>query len=251
MTYILKEIKNNVAILSLNRPDKLNSFHTEMAKMLLAYLDEINNDNSINVVILKAEGKAFCAGQDLQEAIGDNAPSIDSIVRNTYNPIIMKLRQLSKPVIAMVQGVAAGAGANIAFACDIVLAGKSSSFIQAFSKIGLIPDSGGTYILPRLAGGNALALMLTGDRISAEQAKNMNLLYQIFEDENLFEETLIMANKLATLSPTGLRLTKELVNKSWSNSLETQLKLEEEYQKLAGDSQEYRDAVNAFLNKSK
>lgn len=251
MTYILKEIKNNVAILSLNRPDKLNSFHTEMAKMLQSYLDEINDDKSINVVILKAEGKAFCAGQDLQEAIGENAHSIESIVRNTYNPIIMKLRQLSKPVIAMVQGVAAGAGANIAFACDIVVAGKSASFIQAFSKIGLIPDSGGTFILPRLAGGNALALMLTGDRISSEQAKSMNLVYQIFEDENLLEETLKMADKLAALSPTGLRLTKELVNKSWSNTLESQLKLEEEYQKLAGDSQEYRDAVNAFLNKSK
>lgn len=251
MNYILKEIKNKVAILSLNRPDKLNSFNTEMAKQLQNYLDEINADSSINVVVLKAEGKAFCAGQDLQEAICEDAPGIDSIVRNSYNPIILKLRNLSKPVIALVQGVAAGAGANIAFACDIVIAGKSSSFIQAFSKIGLVPDSGGTFILPRLVGGNALALMLTGDRISAEQAKSMNLVYEVFEDDVLLDESIKISEKLAKLSPTGLRLTKELVNKTWSNTLEQQLRLEEEYQKMAGNSQEYIDGVNAFLNKGK
>lgn len=251
MDSVLFTQKENIAILTLNRPEKLNSFTLEMGKLFQDYLDECNSKDDVKCVIINANGKAFCAGQDLQEAIGDNAPEIDYIVRTTYNPIINKIRNLRKPVIAMVQGVAAGAGANIAFASDIVVAGKSASFIQAFSKIGLIPDSGGTYFLPRLVGGKAMALMLTGDKITADEASNMNLIWKVFEDELLLDNTLNIAEKLSKLSPTGLRLTKELVNQSFNNSLEVQLNLEEKYQKEAGNSDEYIAGVNAFLNKGK
>lgn len=249
MKSILFETIGKTAVLTLNRPEKLNSFNTEMAILFQGYLDKCNEDNEITNVVIKASGKAFCAGQDLQEAIGENAPAIDSIVRNTYNPIILKIVNMSKPVIAMINGVAAGAGANIAFACDIVIAGKSASFIQAFSKIGLVPDSGGTFFLPRLIGAKALPLMLLGDRLSAEDADSMNLIWKCVDDDILQEEVLKTASKLSNHSATGLKLTKELVNHSWSNSLEEQLKLEEKYQKIAGDSDEYNQAVNAFLNK--
>jgi len=249
MENILFEQNEKIAILTLNRPEKLNSFNTEMAIQLQNYLDKCNTDNNISCVIIKAAGKAFCAGQDLQEAIGENAPAIDSIVRNSYNPIIIKITKMSKPVIAMVNGVAAGAGANIAFACDIVIAAQSSSFIQAFSKIGLVPDSGGTFFLPRMIGAKALPLMLLGDRLSASDADKMNLIWKCVEDENLEEEVMKVASKLSSHSATGLRLTKELVNKTWSNTLEEQLQIEEKYQKIAGDSDEYNEAVNAFLNK--
>lgn len=249
MENILFEQNEKIAILTLNRPEKLNSFNTEMAIQLQNYLDNCNTDNNISCVIIKAAGKAFCAGQDLQEAIGENAPAIDSIVRNSYNPIIIKITKMSKPVIAMVNGVAAGAGANIAFACDIVIAAQSSSFIQAFSKIGLVPDSGGTFFLPRMIGAKALPLMLLGDRLSASDADKMNLIWKCVEDENLEEEVMKVASKLSSHSATGLRLTKELVNKTWSNTLEEQLQIEEKYQKIAGDSDEYNEAVNAFLNK--
>ncbi len=251
MNNITLEIQNKIAILRLNRPEKLNSFNTEMAKQLQNYLDYLSNDENVNCIIITGEGKAFCAGQDLQEAIGENAPSIDSIVRNTYNPIITKIKNNNKPVIAMVNGVAAGAGANIAFACDIVIASETSSFIQAFSKIGLIPDSGGTYFLPRLIGAKAIALMLTGDKLSAIEAEKMNLIYKAVPQEQLLENTLEIATKISDMSKTAMTLTKKLVNATWSNTLEEQLQLEEDYQKLAGDSPEYKAGVEAFLNKSK
>lgn len=251
MNNITLEIQNKIAILRLNRPEKLNSFNTEMAKQLQNYLDYLSNDENVNCIIITGEGKAFCAGQDLQEAIGENAPSIDSIVRNTYNPIITKIKNNNKPVIAMVNGVAAGAGANIAFACDIVIAAETASFIQAFSKIGLIPDSGGTYFLPRLIGAKAIALMLTGDKLSAIEAEKMNLIYKAVPQEQLLENTLEIATKISDMSKTAMTLTKKLVNATWSNTLEEQLQLEEDYQKLAGDSPEYKAGVEAFLNKSK
>lgn len=251
MDSILIEIKDKIAFLKLNRPDKLNSFNTEMAKKLQSYLDDCNSNPEVNCIVITGEGKAFCAGQDLQEAIGDNAPSIDSIVRNTYNPIIQKIQNNDKPVIAMVNGVAAGAGANIAFACDIVIASENSSFIQAFSKIGLIPDSGGTFFLPRLVGAKAMALMLTGDKLPASEAERINLIYKSVPQEQLLNATLEIANKITAMSPTAMKLTKKLVQATWSNSLDEQLLMEEQYQKMAGDSPEYIAGVNAFLNKSK
>lgn len=251
MNSILLEIQNKIAILKLNRPEKLNSFNTEMAKQLQNYLDDLSNNISVNCIIITGEGKAFCAGQDLQEAIGENAPSIDSIVRNTYNPIITKIKNNNKPIIAMVNGVAAGAGANIAFACDIVIATETASFIQAFSKIGLIPDSGGTYFLPRLIGAKAMALMLTGDKLSAIEAEKINLIYKAVPQEQILESTLEIATKISNMSKTAMTLTKKLVNATWSNTLEEQLQLEENYQKLAGDSPEYKAGVEAFLSKSK
>ncbi len=180
MSFIHSEQEQNVLILKLNRPDKFNSFNREMALELQTELDRAATDKTIRAVLLTGEGKAFCAGQDLAEAIDPNGPGLKRIVDEHYNPIILKLRALNKPVIAALNGVAAGAGANLALACDIVLAAKSASFIQAFSKIGLIPDSGGTYTLPRMIGLQlASALMITGDKLSAEEAKQFGLVYKV------------------------------------------------------------------------
>lgn len=251
MDSIVLEIQNKIAILRLNRPEKLNSFNSEMAKLLQSYLDSCSVNDEVNCIIITGEGKAFCAGQDLQEAIGENALEIEYIVRNTYNPIIDKIVNCNKPVIAMVNGVAAGAGANIAFACDIVVAGENASFIQAFGKIGLIPDSGGTYFLPRLVGAKAMALMLTGEKLSAVDAERINLIYKQVAQEELLSTTLDLATRISGMSPTAMTLTKRLVRSSFSNSLDEQLNLEAEFQKIAGKSPEYIAGVNAFLNKSK
>ena len=176
--------QNGVMTLKLNRPEVFNSFNKKMALALQNALDNAKEDNSIRAIVITGEGKAFCAGQDLAEATDPNGPELKSIVKDHYNPIIEKIRNLDKPVIAAVNGVAAGAGANIALACDITIAKKSASFIQAFSKIGLIPDSGGTFFLPRIIGNQkALALMITGDKITAEQAEQMNMIYKTVDDE--------------------------------------------------------------------
>jgi 2-(1,2-epoxy-1,2-dihydrophenyl)acetyl-CoA isomerase len=202
--------------------------------------------------VITGEGKAFCAGQDLAEAMDPEGPELQSIVRDHYNPIIERIRAIEKPIIAAVNGVAAGAGANIALACDITIAKKSASFIQAFSKIGLIPDSGGTYFLPRIIGSQkALALMMTGDKISAEQADQMNMIYKAVEDENFESEVKSFAENIAAMPTRGLGLTKKAVNATFSNTLTEQLALEEELQTEAGQTYDFREGVNAFLEKRK
>lgn len=252
MDFILRERNAGVMVLTLNRPDRFNSFNLDMARQLQQALDEAGSDNSVRCVLVTGAGKAFCAGQDLNEAIDPNGPGIRNIVRENYNPIITKLRNLEKPVVCSVNGVAAGAGANIAFACDIVLAAESSSFIQAFSKIGLIPDSGGTFYLPRLIGPQrALALMMSGDKLGASEALNCGLVYKVFPDDRLKEEALNMAIRLSEMPTKGLAYTKKLVNASFSNSLENQLSLEEDFQGLAGETNDYREGVNAFIEKRK
>jgi 2-(1,2-epoxy-1,2-dihydrophenyl)acetyl-CoA isomerase len=204
----------------------------------------------IRAVLITGEGKAFCAGQDLAEAIDPEGPELKSIVRDHYNPIIIKIRELEKPVIAAVNGVAAGAGANIALACDIVVAKKTASFIQAFSKIGLIPDSGGTYFLPRLVGmQKAMALMMTGDKVSADDAERMNMIYKVFEEDSFEEEALKLAENLASMPTRGLGLTKKAVNLGLFNSLEDQLDLEESLQTEAGETDDFTEGVNAFIQK--
>lgn len=252
MASILVEKKNNVLLLTLNRPDKFNSFNREMALQLISELDKAEADNSIRAIVITGEGKAFCAGQDLSEAVDPGGPGIQKIVDEHYNPIILRLRNIEKPVIAAVNGVAAGAGANIALACDIVFAGKSASFIQAFSKIGLIPDSGGTFTLPRLIGFNmASALMITGDKVTAEEALQFGMVYKVFSDETLSEQALINAQHIAAMPTKAIGLTKRLLNQTYNNTLIQQLDLERDIQIEAASTHDYNEGVRAFLEKRK
>lgn len=250
---VLDISKNNgVIVLKFNRPDKFNSFNKELAISVQNSLDEAEKDDEVRAIVLTGEGKAFCAGQDLAEATDPNGPPLKSIVGEHYNPIIKRLRKIEKPIIAAVNGVAAGAGANIALACDIVIATKSAKFIQAFSAIGLIPDSGGTYFLPRLVGKQkALALMMTGDRISAEEAEKMNMIYKAVEDDDFKEFVDGFAQTVAKMPTYGLGLTKKAVNASFDNTLEEQLDLEEELQYQAGQSHDFKEGTAAFLEKRK
>ena len=247
---ILRSDSNGVCTLTLNRPNVFNSFNQTMAFQLHVALDACAVDDNVRVVVIKGEGKAFCAGQDLAEVIDPEGPEMKNIVGEHYNPIILKIRNLEKPVIAAVNGVAAGAGANIALACDITIAKKSAAFIQAFSKIGLIPDSGGTFFLPRLIGlQKAMALMFTGEKVSAEQAEKLNMIYKAVDDETFEEEVLKFAETLAVMPTRGLGLTKKAVNLGLFNNLEDQLAVEGVLQTEAGETEDFREGVSAFLEK--
>ena len=247
---IVRSDTNGVCTITLNRPSVYNSFNQTMAFQLQATLDACSKDDSVRVIVIIGEGKAFSAGQDLGEATDNEGPTLTSIVRDHYNPIILKIREIEKPVIAAVNGVAAGAGANIALACDITFAKKSASFIQAFSKIGLIPDSGGTFFLPRLIGmQKALALMMTGDKVSAEEAEKLNMIYKVIDDDDFSSEITRFSEQLAMMPTRGLGLTKKAVNLGLFNSLEDQLELEEKLQTQAGDTDDFAEGVNAFLQK--
>ncbi len=250
MNFILAEKKQSVTWITLNRPNVFNSFNRQMALELLEALDRAEADEESRCIVLTGGGKAFCAGQDLQEAMDPNGPGLEKIISEHYNPIIKKLRAIQKPVIAGVNGVAAGAGANIALACDIVVACESASFIQAFSKIGLIPDSGGTFFLPRLMGWNrASALMLTGDRLMASDALQCGLLYKVWSDERFMEELELLSQSIATKPTRALLLTRALLNASLTNSLDEQLEMEKEYQLIAGSSYDFQEGVRAFIEK--
>ena len=252
MKNIKFEIESGVAKITLNRPEVLNSFNKRMALELQEALDKAASDKSVRAVYLTGEGRAFCAGQDLAEAIAEDAPAIEEIVSVYYNPIVTKIRNIEKPVVCAVNGVAAGAGANIALACDIVFAAVSASFIQSFSKIGLIPDSGGTFFLPRLVGlQRATAMMMLGDKIKSEQALEFGMIYQVSLDDMLYEEAFCVAKHLATQPTKGLGLTKKLLNLSLSNNLESQLELEKKYQAMAGKTQDNKEGITAFIEKRK
>ncbi len=244
--------ENGVAILKLNRPEVFNSFNQKMAFDLQEALDECEKDDEVRCIVITGEGKAFCAGQDLAEATDPNGPELKSIVKDHYNPIILRIRNIEKPVIAAVNGVAAGAGANIALACDIVFAKESASFIQAFSKIGLIPDSGGTFFLPRLIGWQkAAALMMTGDKVTALEAESMNMIYKSVPDES-FEETVhAFMFQLAQMPTRGLGLTKKALNASLTNNLDEQLEVEGKLQTIAGSTHDFNEGTSAFLEKRK
>lgn len=243
---------NGVCEIKFNRPEVFNSFNKPMALAVQKVLDDCEKDNEIRAIIITGEGKAFCAGQDLAEATDPNGPPLDSIVREHYNPIIRRIREIEKPIIAAVNGVAAGAGANIALACDITFAKESASFIQAFSKIGLIPDSGGTFFLPRIIGmQKALALMFTGDKVSAKEAEAMNMIYKVVADDALETEVRAFAENLAKMPTRGLGLTKKAVNASWTNDLKTQLDFEEILQTEAGATYDFNEGVSAFMEKRK
>ncbi|MBS1783112.1 MAG: 2-(1,2-epoxy-1,2-dihydrophenyl)acetyl-CoA isomerase [Bacteroidetes bacterium] len=250
MNTILISIKDSVAYLQLNRTEKFNSFNREMSLDLQRALNDCENNEDVRCIVLSGAGKAFCAGQDLAEATAPDGPELERIVEEHYNPIIQKLRQIEKPIIAAVNGVAAGAGANIALACDIVVASENASFIQAFSKIGLIPDSGGTYFLPRLIGlQRATALMFTAEKVSAYDALQIGMVYKVFSDESFLLETQKLATNLAQMPTKGIGLTKRLLNESFSNNLTQQLEREKQMQVEAGQTHDFNEGVAAFLEK--
>jgi 2-(1,2-epoxy-1,2-dihydrophenyl)acetyl-CoA isomerase len=250
---ITKNIQNGVATLTLNRPEVFNSFNREMALLLQDELDACEKDTAVRAIILTGNGKAFCAGQDLKEVTTPELnPGFKKILEEHYNPIISRIRKIEKPIVAAVNGVAAGAGANIALACDVVIAHEKVSFIQAFSKIGLVPDSGGTFFLPRLIGfQKASALMLLGDKISATEAEKMGMIYKVTSLEDFEEEIQKTAIKLAQMPTKALGMTKRLLNQSMTNDLTSQLELEGELQIEAAESQDYAEGVDAFVNKRK
>lgn len=250
MPPVFFEIKNAVAIITLNRPEKFNAFTREMALLLQQMLDDCAADKAVRAVYLTGSGKAFCAGQDLGELTGENAPGIEKILSEHLNPLVKRIRQLEKPVVCAVNGVAAGAGANIALCCDIVVACRSASFIQAFAKIGLIPDSGGTYILPRLVGWQkATALMMLGEKVAAAEAEKIGMIFRVLEDETFAAGSMAIASTLAAMPSKALALTKEALNASFSNTLEQQLQVEDKLQSASGQTRDYREGLQAFLEK--
>lgn len=252
MPSILFEIKDAIAIITFNRPDKMNAINREMALSFQERLDECQKNKSIRCVYITGSEKSFCAGQDLSEVLDSDGHTINKILREHYNPIVWKIRTLEKPVVGAVNGVAAGAGANIALACDVVLAAESVYFTQAFSKIGLVPDTGGTYILPRFIGWQrASALMMLADKISAADAEKMGMLYKVFPDEVFKEETMKIAARLSEMPTRSLAMIKHALNFSVSNTFEQQLKIEDIYQQRAVETQDYKEGVKAFLEKRK
>lgn len=253
MSPILLKTENQIAFISLNRPDVFNSFNKEMAFLMQDTLDICANDKNVRAIVITGNGKAFCAGQDIGEITNpDLNPGFRKILDDHYNPIITKIRTIEKPIIGAINGVAAGAGANIALACDIVLASENASFIQAFSKIGLIPDSAGTFFLPRLIGlQKATALMMLGEKVSAIDAEKMGMVYKVFPAEYFEDEVNKMALTLANLPTKALGLTKRLLNNSVTNNLEQQLQLESDLQIESAESNDYREGVAAFVEKRK
>lgn len=244
--------EDGIGFITLNRPKVFNSFNQEMSFALQEALDDCAADETIRCIYLTGTGKAFCAGQDLQEAIDPNMPDITEIVEKHYNPIILRMRAIEKPIVCAVNGVAAGAGANIALAADVVVSIKTANFIQAFSAIGLIPDSGGTFILPRLIGWQkASALMMLADKIDAVEAERMGMIYRWFEEESFDEESKKIASKLAQMPTKGLGYTKRLLNMSYHNTLEQQLTSEGEIQTMAAATNDFNEGVAAFLEKRK
>jgi 2-(1,2-epoxy-1,2-dihydrophenyl)acetyl-CoA isomerase len=245
---VLVDRREGWVTLTLNRPDRLNSFNAEMHGRLAGALDEVGADEGCRAVLLTGAGRGFCAGQDLSDRVGpvDLGATIDTF----YNPLVRRLRALRKPVVCAVNGVAAGAGANIALACDIVLAARSAKFIQAFAKIGLVPDSGGTFFLPRLIGdARARALAMLAEPLPAEQAEAWGLIWKVVDDAALRAEAEALAAHLATQPTVGLALTKEAFNASAANDLDTQLDLERDLQRKAGSTPDYAEGVRAFMAK--
>jgi len=249
MSSILFEIKNSIGFITLNRPDKLNSFNREMALQLQDALNNCKVDE-VRCVYITGAGKGFSAGQDLAEVVDPNGPGMQRILSEHFNPIVRVIKQLQKPVVAAVNGVAAGAGANIALCCDVVVAAQSASFIQAFSKIGLIPDSGGTFTLPRLIGWQkASALMMMGDKVTATEAERIGMIYKVVADETFADETWKIATTLAAMPTKGLAYTKLVLNNSIINSWEEQLQDEDIFQQRCARTDDFKEGVQSFIEK--
>lgn len=250
---ILTALADGVLTVTLNRPQVLNSFTQAMAAAMQAALAHAASDAAVRAVLITANGRAFCAGQDLAEVLpaGDGTmPDLGTVIHRDYNPIIRAIRTLEKPVVCAVNGVAAGAGANLAFACDITIAGESASFIQSFAKIGLIPDGGGTFMLPRIVGlQRAAALTMLGDRLPATTAKEWGLVIDVVPDAELGEKARALAMRLAAMPTRGIGLTKRGFNASHGHTLDQQLDLEEQLQREAGTTRDYGEGVRAFVEK--
>jgi 2-(1,2-epoxy-1,2-dihydrophenyl)acetyl-CoA isomerase len=250
MDPILFAVEGKVARITLNRPEAFNSFNREMALQLQAVLDDCQSNTDIRAVYLTGAGKAFSAGQDLKAVMANPSTDFTTVLSECYNPIIHKIRHLEKPIIAAVNGVAAGAGANIALACDLVVASAAAGFVQAFSKIGLVPDCGGTFFLPRLIGfQRASALMMLGDRVGAQEAVEMGMIFKCFPDDEFAQASWELAVRMAAMPTYGLWLTKQALNQSMGNPLAAQLDLEESLQQRAGYSEDFMEGVQAFLEK--
>src|SRR5580765_1745733 len=255
MASVLDSVDAGVQTITLNRPEKLNALNPEMHERLAAAFERARHESEIRAVLLTGAGRGFCTGQDLAERdVRPGAPPIDlsiSLGRH-YNPLVRRMRELPKPVVCAVNGVAAGAGANLALACDLVIAARSASFVQSFSKLGLVPDSGGTYFLPRLVGSaRAMGLALLGERLSAEEAERWGLIWKAVADERLVEEATGIAQTLAAGPTKGYGLIKRAIHASAGNSLDAQLDLERDLQREAGFSEDYREGVAAFMQKRK
>ncbi|MEJ7736201.1 MAG: enoyl-CoA hydratase-related protein [Chitinophagaceae bacterium] len=250
MSFVLCDIKDSVATIILNRPEKFNAFNRAMALQLQQVLDDCSLKKEVRAIYLTGHGKAFCAGQDLGELVGKDAPGFDQILSQHYNPIVKRIRSINKPIVCAVNGVAAGAGANIALCCDVVVAAQSAFFIQAFSKIGLIPDSGGTFTLPRLIGWQkASAIMMLGDKVSALEAERIGMIYKVIPDESFTEESKQLAAVLAGMPTVGLANTKKALNESFANTFEQQLQTEDRLQYESAHTYDYNEGIQAFLEK--
>jgi 2-(1,2-epoxy-1,2-dihydrophenyl)acetyl-CoA isomerase len=252
---ILFSIEDGIAKLTLNRPDRLNSFTVDMHGEVAKALDEVECDQTVRTLLLTGAGRGFCAGQDLSDRAvspGGDAVDLGESLENRYNPLVRRLTGLEMPVICAVNGVAAGAGANIAFAADIVMAAKSAKFIQSFANIGLVPDSGGTWVLPRLAGqARALGLALTGEPLPAEKAEEWGLIWKAVDDDKLMDEANALAQKFAKAPTRGLAETKRAIREATCVTLDEQLDIERDLQRELGHTHDYREGVDAFINKRK
>ena len=249
---ILTDRREGYRVITLNRPDRLNSFNEAMHAALMAALLEAEGDRECRALVLTGAGRGFCAGQDLSDRVFSpgQVPDLSATLERLYNPLVRKLRDLQMPVICAVNGVAAGAGANIAFACDIVLAARSAKFIQAFAKLGLVPDSGGTWFLPRLVGtARARALALLAEPVMAEQAEAWGMIWRAVDDASLMDEAHRLAAHFSTQPTVGLGLIKRALDASETNDLDQQLDLERDFQGQAGRTPDYMEGVMAFFEK--
>jgi 2-(1,2-epoxy-1,2-dihydrophenyl)acetyl-CoA isomerase len=252
--FITQATEHGVTALTLNRPDVLNSFNRPMARELQRALADAARDDAVRAVLLTGAGRAFCAGQDLGEAMASDGAGIDigGIVKDSYSPLVRLIREIEKPVVCAVNGVAAGAGANLALCCDMVIASEDASFIQSFSKIGLVPDTAGTFFLPRLIGpARATALMFLGDKIPATRALEWGMIHDVVPPAALADRTMSLARQLAAMPTRALGLIKRALNASFGNDLTRQLALEEDLQGQAGRTADYSEGVRAFLEKRK
>ena len=246
------KIDEGVGVITLNRPDKLNSFNQQMAYDVQGALDHCMENPEVRCVVITGAGRAFCAGQDLEEAIAPDSAEIEEHVETKYNPMVRKIRAIEKPVSAAVNGVAAGAGANLAYCCDLVVAAESAKFIQSFINIGLVPDTGGTYFLPRLVGIHKASVMtMLGEKMLAEEAKDLGLVYKIFPNEELLDGAMELAKRMAKMPTRGIGLTKKALNYSLRNNLNEQLAVEKDLQGQAGRTSDNTEGINAFLEKRK
>ncbi|MDO7383187.1 2-(1,2-epoxy-1,2-dihydrophenyl)acetyl-CoA isomerase PaaG [Acinetobacter baumannii] len=250
---IIAEEKNGVGYLTFNRPKALNSFNVDMHREVAEVLNLWTKNPDVRCVVISGEGRGFCAGQDLGDRVVDpnaDAPDLGYSIETYYNPLIKTIVNMPKPVICAVNGVAAGAGANIALACDLVIAAKSANFVQAFCRLGLVPDSAGTWLLPRAVGhARAMGLALLGDKLPAETAKEWGMIWDVVEDAELKTKVTELAERLAKQPTFGLSLIKKAIHQSSNNTFDEQMLLERDLQRIAGRSEDYREGVQAFMNK--